>query len=827
MNNHSHTRTKSARRYVRSRTITIAGLIILIASLAFALPRPHLLSDAAPLPLMISDPAPQPLPYLQDFSSLAHSSNVYPPGWQGWQVGSGTSAGSSATFKTIDGTSDLVLTANSSASSTAGAIHNFNGKLGSLSTGSADPSMGLAIDTTAYTGVNVTFDAMTIRNPYNGTTNTRISEVDLQYRVCSSLPCSGTYASASASPGIYQNNTTLQTSGTTPQKSETKSITLPAAANNQSNVQLRWVQRDVSGGGARPSFAVDNISVTGAALCSSPVITVEPGDQAVTYGASVVSFTSAASGDPTPTVHWEVDSGGGFVPVSNGGDISGADTPTLTISNPTVAISGGMYRAVFSNECGGTQTATSVAANLSVDPLEVTITPDSGAMKLYGDADPALTFAYSPALIGTDSFTGDLSRAAGEIVGIYEISLGTLAVNSNYQLSVTPGVTFEIAPKTLVASIVADDKIYDGTTAAMFSCSLTGVVGSDDVACIGGIATFDDRHRGTHFVTATGLAFAGDDALNYTLPVTVATDDAEIFARPITVSAVADSKTYDGSNASSGIPVVTTGSIVSGDIGAFSQSFDSKHAGTGKTIVPSGSVSDGNGGNNYAITFASVATGEVTQKPVTVTAMASAKAFDGNTSSPGVPIVTPDLVAGDAPAFLQTYDTPAAGTGKTLTPSGIASDGNGGANYAYTFVAVNTGIITASYCFDGFLSPMGGSVERGDGGSFADPVRAFKLNSTIPIKFTLYAGSCSGSPVVIGVHTLQMIKYANAVDSEPAIDATPTDAATTGNQFRLSDTTWVYNLDTKRTPGISTGTWLVKATLFDGSVKTVWISIKK
>jgi hypothetical protein len=39
-----------------------------------------------------------------------------------------------------------------------------------------------------------------------------------------------------------------------------------------------------------------------------------------------------------------------------------------------------------------------------------------------------------------------------------------------------------------------------------------------------------------------------------------------------------------------------------------------------------------------------------------------------------------------------------------------------------------------------------------------------------------------------------MIKYANAVDSEQAIDATPTDAATTGNQFRLSESVWVYNL---------------------------------
>jgi hypothetical protein len=273
--------------------------------------------------------------------------------------------------------------------------------------------------------------------------------------------------------------------------------------------------------------------------------------------------------------------------------------------------------------------------------------------------------------------------------------------------------------------------------------------------------------------------------------------------------------------------MVTTGSVVSGDSGNFSQTFDTKHAGSGKTLTPAGSVSDGNSGGNYAITIGSVATGVITQKPVTVTAVTTTKAFDGNIFSPGLPIIAPELVASDTPSFYQTYDTADAGTGKTLTPSGIANDGNAGANYFYTFVPVNTGVITAGYCFDGFHSPIGGSVEGGDGGTFAEPARAFKLNSTIPIKFTLFAGGCGGSPIVTGIHTLQMIKYANAVDSEPAIDATPTDAATTGNQFRMSDTDWVYNLDTKKTPGISSGTWLIKATLFDGSVKTAWISIKK
>jgi hypothetical protein len=846
MKSSSHGRFTSAIFTPFRSTLNLTFIVMLLITAAFTFATPgvsikeifsgHVSGHARSTPIQsvvtkpvapaTLDAAPQTLPYAEDFSSLAHSSTTYPAGWQGSQIGTGLSAGASGAFKTTEPASDLSLTANGSASSTAGAVHNYNGKIGALSTGSADPSIGLAVDTTGYAGVTITFDVMTIRNPYNGTTNTRINEVDLQYRICAALPCSGAFASASNTPGIYQNNTTAQTSGTTPQKSETKMIELPGAAANQANVQLRWVQRDVSGGGSRPSFAVDNVSVIGLTGCTAPAITLEPANQAVTYGDAAVSFTSMASGEPVPAVQWEVDTGSGFVALANGGDVTGADSTTLTISNPSVAISGNQYRAVFTNECGGTQIVMSSAATVTVDPREVVIAPDPGQTKVYGDADPALTYGHTPPLIGSDTFSGELGRSPGENVGSYEITLGSLALSSNYILSFSPGVMFDIGPKPLVASITAEDRIYDGTTAATFSCMLTGVIGTDDVTCLGGTAVFAHRNVGTHVVSATGLTLSGGSAFNYTAN-TDAGDTAEISARPITVTAVTDGKIYDGTTASSAVPVVSTGSIVSGDSGDFSQTFDTKHAGGGKTLTPAGSVSDGNSGGNYAITFTGVATGVITQRPVTVTAVAATKAFDGNISSAGVPTVAPELAGGDAPNFFQTYDTPDAGTGKTLTPAGIANDGNAGANYAYTFVPVNTGVITAGYCFEGFHSPIGGSVESGNGGTFAEPVRSFKLNSTIPIKFTLFAGGCSGSPIVTGIHTLQMIKYANAVDSEPAIDATPTDAATTGNQFRLSDTEWVYNLDTKRTPGISSGTWLVRATLFDGSVKTAWISIKK
>ena len=122
--------------------------------------------------------------------------------------------------------------------------------------------------------------------------------------------------------------------------------------------------------------------------------------------------------------------------------------------------------------------------------------------------------------------------------------------------------------------------------------------------------------------------------------------------------------------------------------------------------------------------------------------------------------------------------------------------------------------------FTGFLSPIGGADAAG--GNFADPLRTFKLKSTIPVKFS---ASCGGSPVLTGVHTLQAIKWSSQTDSDPAIDATATGAATTGNQFRLVGSEWHFNLDTKAT-GMSSGKWQLIATLSDGSQHSVWIQLK-
>jgi len=75
----------------------------------------------------------------------------------------------------------------------------------------------------------------------------------------------------------------------------------------------------------------------------------------------------------------------------------------------------------------------STTANITA--RAITATADAKS-KTYGDVDPALTYQLtSGSLAGADSFTGALSRTAGENTGTYAIQQGTLALSGNYILT--------------------------------------------------------------------------------------------------------------------------------------------------------------------------------------------------------------------------------------------------------------------------------------------------------------------------------------------------------------------------------------------------------
>src|SRR5205814_1401943 len=164
--------------------------------------------------------------------------------------------------------------------------------------------------------------------------------------------------------------------------------------------------------------------------CTSSSVTTSPSNQTVTYGAPSATFTAAASGSPAPTVQWQVNTGSGFT------NIGGATNTILTISNPTVAMSGSQYRAVFTNSCTP-GTAPSTAATLTVNRKTASVTPNV-ASKTYGGVDPALTGTLT-GFLGADGVSASYSRTAGETVADspYTISatLSPAGVLGNYDIT--------------------------------------------------------------------------------------------------------------------------------------------------------------------------------------------------------------------------------------------------------------------------------------------------------------------------------------------------------------------------------------------------------
>lgn len=253
---------------------------------------------------------------------------------------------------------------------------------------------------------------------------------------------------------------------------------------------------------------------------------------------------------------------------------------------------------------------------LTIDPAPLTITADDKS-KTFGEEDPALSY-IDPGLLGEDTLSGALIREVGEDAGDYAILQGSLTAGENYAVHYD-SATMNILRASMTVSITADNKTYDGTRTATVALSDNRLSGSElDITY--GTALFDNKHVGEmKEVTVLGLSVTGADAGNY-VANTEATTTADILVDSINVIAVTDSKTYDGTTSSLGVPVVDP--LMDEDFASSVpvQLFDNKNAGTGKTLSASGLViGDGNGGNNYIVSYVDDFTGVITPKPVTVT----------------------------------------------------------------------------------------------------------------------------------------------------------------------------------------------------------------
>ena len=110
-------------------------------------------------------------------------------------------------------------------------------------------------------------------------------------------------------------------------------------------------------GGANYGFGANVTLYAQWAAASVPVVTLSPTSQVVGNG-NTATFSASASGNPAPSVQWEVSSNGG----SSWSVINGATSASYSLTS-TPFVNGYEYEAVFTNSDG---TATSAVAQLTV-----------------------------------------------------------------------------------------------------------------------------------------------------------------------------------------------------------------------------------------------------------------------------------------------------------------------------------------------------------------------------------------------------------------------------------------------------------------------------
>jgi hypothetical protein len=462
------------------------------------------LSSSLTAQAWFTDPVTAPsatvsVPYAQDFSdALPASSTVYPAGWAGWRL-SATGTGTSGNFRTADPNTDA-NTANASlltgsASSTTGGIYNYNGKIGFLGSGSFDPGIVLQVSTVGQRNIKLTFRIGTLRNP-----NTRVNAVDVQMRIGTS----GTFASLSGSgttgAGVYQNTLGPLKTGTgdvSLQNPQTVTLSLPATANNQSTIQLRWVQREVSGSGGQPSFAIDDVVVYEDVDCDISALAQDNNDNTpYPTSGSYLGLNGGRGFDPWANT---TDTGGGVFTENTGGQLDGARS-----------------FGIFATGSGGFAVIRGLAFPVTKGSFTVEMrhnnnnTVGFNGFNLRKQADTVGSFGGAPELIsvGLTPGTGNTSVFVGGGDGNKTIPLGSEIRGQRMQYT----VSFDTAAGTYTVSA----KFLDPLNAGGASGSVSGTLKATG-ACVAavGFANFNASAAGNQNVIFDALQVnVGDNADN-------------------------------------------------------------------------------------------------------------------------------------------------------------------------------------------------------------------------------------------------------------------------------------------------------------------------
>ncbi|MGU1722526.1 MBG domain-containing protein [Pseudomonas aeruginosa] len=209
-------------------------------------------------------------------------------------------------------------------------------------------------------------------------------------------------------------------------------------------------------------------------------------------------------GDADPSLTYQVSglkNGDTAGAVLNGGSLSrvaGENVGVYGINQGDLALNSGNYDLSYQ---GNNLTITKALLNVIAD----------AKTKVYGDADPSLTYQVSGLKNGDTAGAvlngGSLSRVAGENVGVYGINQGDLALNSgNYDLSYQ-GNNLTITKALLNVIADAKTKVY-GDADPSLTYQVSGLKNGDTAGAVlngGGLVRVSGENVGNYAIQQGGL----------------------------------------------------------------------------------------------------------------------------------------------------------------------------------------------------------------------------------------------------------------------------------------------------------------------------------
>ncbi|RYD96025.1 MAG: gliding motility-associated C-terminal domain-containing protein, partial [Sphingobacteriales bacterium] len=439
-------------------------------------------------------------------------------------------------------------------------------------------------------------------------------------------------------------------------------------------------------GSAKDNYSLNNFGITGAITKKSINVTAQADSRV--YDGTAKSGISPVT-DALETGDNIVTSAAQTFDNKNAGTGKTLTASGLTINDGNI---GGNYDVKYIANTNGTITAKSI-----------NVTAQADSRTYNGAISSGVSPAVDALAIGDNVSTAPIQKFDNKNIGSGKtLTASGLTLNdgnsgNNYIVNYVANTNGVITAKSINVTAQADSRTYNGTNSSAVAPVVDALANGDNIATAP-IQTFNNKNVGSgKTLTASGLVLNdGNSGNNYSLNY-VASTGGSITAKSINVTAQADSRTYNGTNASALAPVVDA--LATGDniATAAIQKFDNKNVGSGKTLTASGLIlNDGNNGNNYAVNYLANTSGVITVKSIHVTAQADSRTYDGTTISSILPKVdaleTGDLITQQPK---QSFDNKNVGSGKTLTASGLSlNDGNSGNNYAVNYVSQPAGEIT-------------------------------------------------------------------------------------------------------------------------------------